>query len=201
MANTDNAPDRPEEIDVEIDVGDIPEEFRDTGEPADDTDVRIAELEGALAIAKDQHLRALAETENVRRRGLQEVEKARNFAVERFAQDLLSVADNMARALTVIPAERDEALAGFITGVELTGKELYAVFARHGLEKVAGEGAAFDPNVHQAVAQIPSNVPAGAVAQVFQDGWTLKGRLVRQAMVAVSAGAPKAPPAEAEAPE
>ncbi len=160
-----------------------------TGEDATPQD-RIAELEAELASLNDRLLRALAETDNVRKRALKDREDAARFASRRFAEDMLAVADNLRRALEA-GAEQ-----GLVEGVELTVKELDTVFQRHGIERVVAAGARFDPNLHQAMfEQETDRTEAGAVAQVLRDGYTIHGRLLRPAMVAV-AKAPAPPPAE-----
>jgi molecular chaperone GrpE len=165
-----------------------PEEAEDFGEKLV---ARLAEAEAEIAALKDQALRALAEQENVRRRAQKDMADARAYAVSKFAESLLSVADNLGRALATAPEtlKGDAAFDAFLTGVEMTERELLAAFERHGLKRVGGPGDKFDPAIHQAVAQIPSDAPAGDIAQVFQPGYVLSGRTLRAAMVAVSAGA------------
>lgn len=156
----------------------------------------IAQLEAERADLKEQLLRAIAETGNVRMRAERDVAAARDFGVDRFARDLLGVADNLERALKVAQdaaGETDrqtwpDSLRNLFEGVELTGRALMHAFDRNQLKKLAPLGEAFDPNLHQAVAQIPSGLPAGQVAELFQPGYTLAGRVLRAAMVAVSAG-------------
>src|SRR5690606_37736364 len=137
----------------------------------------VAVLEAELAKARDEMLRALAEVENTRRRAERTAQEARAYAIDRFALDLLSVADTLGRALAAAPrgdfAERFRTL---VTGVELTEKALLDAFARHGLRRVGAKGDAFDPNLHQAVAQAPSDVPAGKIAEVMQPGYVLNDR-------------------------
>lgn len=149
-------------------------------------------LEAELAKAKDDVLRALAEVENTRRRAERQAQEARAYAIDRFANDLLPVADTLARALDAAPAgwrdNGDDALRNLLTGLEMTERSLIDVFARHGLKRVGAKGETFDPNRHQAVAQIPSSHPAGAIAEVMQPGYVLGDRTLRAAMVAVSAG-------------
>lgn len=142
---------------------------------------------------KNQLLRALAETENVRKRANRQIADEKVYAVERFARDLLSVSDNLNRALESMPPENrgflPDTLRNFIDGVELTQKELVSVLSRHGVKPVdASPGAEFDPVNHQAVTQIPSEYAAGRVASAFQSGWKIGDRTLRAAMVAVSAG-------------
>lgn len=153
---------------------------------------RIAVLEKELAEAKDQALRALAERENIKKRAEREVRAASVYAVEKFAGDMLSVFDNLGRALQVINEKERSNLSenakNLLEGIELTQKELMSVFARHGIKAVPGKGSKFDPNVHQAVAQIPSDEAKGDVAELMQTGFTLGDRTLRAAMVAVSSG-------------
>lgn len=153
-----------------------------------------------LQDTRESLLRALAETENVRKRGERAAQEARSYAIERFARDLVSVADNLARALEAAPADSgDENVRTLVEGLQMTQRAMLETFARHGLKPVGAKGEKFDPNLHQAVTQVPSDAPAGAIAEVFQTGFTLGERTVRAAMVAVSLGSPSAAPA-AEAP-
>jgi molecular chaperone GrpE len=151
---------------------------------------RIAALEAEIADLKDQMLRALADSQNTQRRAQKEVQDARAYAVERFARDLLAIADNLGRALDACsPENREhEAVKPLFVGVEMTERLLADVFSRHGLTRIGAKGETFDPNVHQAVAQFPSEHPANTVAEVMQPGYVLNGRTVRPAMVAVSLG-------------
>jgi molecular chaperone GrpE len=153
----------------------------------------VAALEKERDQLKDAVLRALAETDNVRKRANRQIDEARLYAVEKFARDLLNVSDNLARAVDSVPEGSrglmTDAVKTALEGVELTQKELVNVLARHGVTAVdASPGAAFDPALHQAVTQIPSEHPAGSVAQLFQSGWRIGDRTLRAAMVAVSAG-------------
>lgn len=154
---------------------------------------QVASLEKERDELKNNMLRALAETDNVRKRANRQIEDARLYAVEKFARDLLNVSDNLARAVESVPPESrgimTDAVKTALEGVELTQKELVSVLARHGVTAIdAAPGAAFDPALHQAVTQIPSEHPAGSVAQLFQSGWRIGDRTLRAAMVAVSAG-------------
>lgn len=169
-------------------------EATDAGVPSPDTpdpaDVIVALNEENNRL-KDQVLRAMAEAENVRRRTEKEKADARAFALDRFSSDLLTVADNFDRALSTAPEalKGDPAFDSFLTGIEMTGRELQAVFERHGIKRVGARGDRFDPAVHQAVSQMPSeDVPAGDIAEVFQSGYVLNGRTLRAAMVVVSGG-------------
>lgn len=153
---------------------------------------RIEELELELATLKDQALRAMADAENVKRRSEKEVTAARIFGIERFANDILSVHDNLSRALQTLEgtdkSELGENAKNLVEGIELTEKDLMAVLARHGVTAVPGVGSKFDPNVHQAVANIPSDEDKGNVATVMQSGFKIGDRTLRAAMVAVSTG-------------
>ena len=139
---------------------------------------------------KDRALRVAAEMENLKRRSETQQNDARAFAIQRFAKDLLGVADNLQRALAAAPQDTtDVGVSGLVTGLEMTEKSLLQAFEANGLKRVApGAGERFDPNVHQAVTEQPSTeVPAGTVIQTFQPGYVLFGRTVRPAMVIVAA--------------
>ena len=156
-------------------------------------DQQILALEVEKQELRDQMLRAMAEMENLRKRSEREKADARVYAIEKFARDLLSVSDNMARALDALPEDERDALTeggkGLLGGIEMTQKELHTVLTRHGVTAIEAEpGAAFDPNLHQAVANIPSEHPNGTIASLFQAGWKIGDRTLRAAMVAVSAG-------------
>jgi molecular chaperone GrpE len=151
-------------------------------------DPRIAELQAQAAAAKDQMLRAIAEAENIRKRAERSIDEARIYAIDRFGKDLLQVADMLARGLASAPPSQDERMATFIEGVGLTQKALLEAFAKNGLRAVGAKGEKFDPNLHQAVSQMPSDVPAGHVAEVLQAGFMLQDRTLRAAMVIVSGG-------------
>ena len=152
---------------------------------------RTVELERDLAEAKQQVLYAQAETQNVRRRAEKEAADARVYAVTNFARDILSVADNLARGLQAIPAELrgDEKMKGLVAGLEATGRELDAVFARNGITKIAATGEMLDPNRHQAMLELPSDQPPGTIVQEMQAGYMIKDRLLRPALVGVAKAA------------
>ena len=150
---------------------------------------RTAELESQLAEAKQQVLYAQAETQNVRRRAEKEAQDARAYAATGFARDVLSVADNLSRALAAIPADlrEDEKMKGLVTGLEATGRELDSVFGRHGITKISAVGEALDPNRHQAMMEVPSaDAEPGTVVQEIQSGYMIKDRLLRPALVGVA---------------
>jgi molecular chaperone GrpE len=157
-------------------------------------EARVAALETALAEQKDRLLRALAETENVRRRAQREREDASKYAVTGFAKDLLSAADNLRRALDSLPeAEvKDERTRSLLAGVAATERELLGVFERHGIRRIDPKGERFDHNFHQAIFEVERmDQPAGTVVEVLQPGYVLQDRLLRPAMVGVAKGGPK----------
>jgi molecular chaperone GrpE len=152
---------------------------------------RAAALQAEIDELRSKVLYAQAETQNVRRRLEKDAADAKAYAATGFARDMLSVADNLARALGAIPAElkADEKLKPLVTGIEATAKELDNVFSRHGVTKIAALGAKLDPNLHQAMVELPSEEEAGTIVQEMQAGYTLKERLLRPALVGVSKGA------------
>ncbi|MCV6614021.1 MAG: nucleotide exchange factor GrpE [Cellvibrionaceae bacterium] len=147
---------------------------------------QIEALNNELAQAKDQAIRAQAEAQNVRRRAEQDVEKAHKFGLEKFVGDMLTVVDNLERALGAMDAE-DEALKASREGIELTHKSLLDGLKRHKVEQIDPAGEPFDPEYHQAMTMVPNpEVEPNTVMDVFQKGYTLHGRLVRPAMVVVA---------------
>lgn len=163
-------------------------------QPEDGGPDPIQLLEAEKAALKDQTLRAMAEMENVKRRAQKQVQDERRYAIEKFANDLLTVADNLGRAIDALDDEAKASLSDngrkLLEGVELTSNELHAALSRNGVEVIhAAPGDDFDPNLHQAVSQIPSDQPSGKIAQNFQTGYKIGDRILRAAMVAVSAGA------------
>jgi molecular chaperone GrpE len=162
---------------------------------------REAELETELADAKERLLRALAETENLRRRAMRDLEEAHKYAITNFARELLEVADNLSRALDAVPPRaRDEIdfIRNLADGIAMTEKALLTSFERHQIAKVTPEiGDRFDHNRHQAMFEVETAAqPAGTVAQVLQPGYTIAERLLRPALVGVA----KAPPAKPSGP-
>ncbi len=156
----------------------------------------VAQLQAEKADLQDKLLRALAEAQNVRRRGQQDVERERKFGIERFAKDILSVADNLGRALSVLPNDDDAidpALRNVIVGVQATERELQSVLERHGVTRIESLGRPFNAEFHQAMMEVQDpTVPAGTVVQELAPGYLIAGRLLRAAMVAVSKGGPAA---------
>jgi molecular chaperone GrpE len=138
---------------------------------------------------KDRALRAVAEAENTKKRAETSNNDARAYAIQKFARDLLGVADNLERALQAAPKNADAGEVGLVTGLELTQKSLLQAFESNNLKRVAPEpGEAFDPHLHQAMMEQPSDtVQGGQVLQTLQPGYALFGRTVRPAMVVVAA--------------
>jgi molecular chaperone GrpE len=178
----------------------IPPQAAETPAAADPLAEALARAEAAeaeLARVKDGALRAMADAENVKKRAEREIVEREKYAVSGFAKSLLAVADNLRRALDTVSAEAkaaDPTLGKLVEGVELTERELLGAFEKFGVVKLDPVGKPADPNFHQVVAQVdhPTAAP-GTVAQVFQAGYTLNGRLLREAMVTVAKGAPAAP--------
>jgi molecular chaperone GrpE len=176
-----------------------PDEADKGQDAAPDPFVVIEKLVSENNELKDRALRALAETENMRRRAEKEAADARTYAVTAFARDLLSVFDNLERALGSLTDEQraaaDSALKTLIEGVELTARDMTSVLGRHGVKRLDPKGEKFDPNFHQAMFEAPDeSVPSGAVSQVMQSGWKIGERVLRPALVGVSKGGVKAAP-------
>lgn len=151
---------------------------------------RVAELEAELAEMKNRWMRAVADAENLRRRGERDKQDALKYGVTNFAREMVGVADNLRRALE----SASEELKGsdLVTGVEMTERELQNAFNKAGIKRVEAQGKPFDHNFHQAVFEIPDpSQPAGLVGQVMQDGYVIHDRLLRPAMVGVTKGGPK----------
>jgi molecular chaperone GrpE len=168
------------QAEVEIDQPELPEEQPEN---------QIEELQQKLSTLGEQLLREQAEMQNVRRRAQRDIESAHKYALEKFASELLSVVDNLERAIEAIDAE-DEAQKAVAEGLELTLKTFIEVLGKYNVEAVDPEGQPFDAELHQAVSTVPNNdVEPNTVINVFQKGYTLNGRLVRPAMVVVSTSA------------
>jgi molecular chaperone GrpE len=158
---------------------------------------RVARAEAERDEMKDRLLRTLADMENLRRRTEREVADARAYGATSFARDTLNVADNLRRALESVPAEAragdDGALKALIEGVELTERDLLKTLERHGVRRLEPQGGKFDPNLHQAMFEVPdATVPNGTVVQVVQAGYVIGERVLRPALVGVAKGGPKA---------
>lgn len=169
----------------------VPEDMRDSADAAE-ADMMAEALESFrrdLDNAKQEVLYAQAETQNVRRRLEREKDEARAYAATGFARDILSVADNLSRAVQAIPEalRADESMKGLVFGLEATQREIEKVFASHGITRIAVVGLPLDPNQHQAMLEVPTaDHEAGTVVQEMQAGWMIKDRLLRAAMVAVA---------------
>lgn len=152
----------------------------------------LAAAEAEMVRLKDQALRAMAETENLRRRAEREREDTAKYAIAGFAREILAVGDNLHLALTNIPAEAraaDKWLDNLAVGVEATERELLAVFERFGIHRIDPLGEPFDPNYHQAMTEVAgTGKPAGTVVEVMRAGYVIHDRLLRPAMVAVAKG-------------
>ncbi len=164
-----------------------------------------ADAAALAADLKDKLLRTLAEMENLRKRTAREVTDARVYGVTSFARDMLAVADNMHRALDAVsPALRASAEAGvksLIEGVELTERELLKALEKSGVRQFTPKGEKFDPNVHQAMYEVPDvSVPAGSIVEVVQPGYMIGERVLRPAMVGVSKGGPRTAPPSSSRP-
>lgn len=148
----------------------------------------IAILEDKLAAAQQEVLYAKAETQNVRRRLEKDAADSRAYAATNFARDILSVADNLERALASIPAElrEDDKFKALVTGLEATGREIATVFERHGITRIVSVGETLDPNKHQAMLEQPSEAEPGTILNEMQAGYMIKERLLRPAMVIVA---------------
>ena len=165
----------------------VPEDMLDTGETV--LGGAMTELQEQLDAAKQDALYARAETQNVRRRLEKDITDARAYAATGFARDILSVSDNLARALEALPAElrEDDKLKGFVAGIEATAREIDKVFGLHGISRIAAMGLPLDPNQHQAMLEVPTDsAEAGTIVQELQPGYMIKDRLLRPAMVAVA---------------
>ena len=189
MADNDN--------DNEI-IGDIADDV--TGQTSSD---QLMALQSEVADLKEKHLRALADAENVRRRAERELVDISQYAVTRFARDMLTVSDNLKRALAHLPpdakAEASPSVRSVLDGVEATERELAATLERHGVRPIDTSEGKFDPHLHQAIAEVTAEGKApGSVVDVVQTGYVISDRLLRPAMVTVARGTANggAPPAE-----
>jgi molecular chaperone GrpE len=188
--NQDDTATKPQQSEVEM------EEKLQTGAEIDQPELseeqsenQVEELQQKLSTLGEQLLREQAEMQNVRRRAQRDIESAHKYALEKFAGELLSVVDNLERAIDAIDAD-DEAQKSVAEGLELTLKTFIEVLAKYNVEAVEPEGQPFDADLHQAVSTLPNNdVEPNTVINVFQKGYTLNGRLIRPAMVVVSTSA------------
>jgi molecular chaperone GrpE len=189
MASESPAGDAPDEMPVETSDENLDIPAQPQGLAGE-----LQQLQAEKAELQDKLLRALAETQNVRRRAQQDVERERKFGIERFARDVLSVADNLGRALSALPKDADAidpAVRNVILGVQATERELQSVLERHGVTRIESLGKPFNAEFHQAMMEVEDpTVPAGTVVQEMAPGYLIAGRLLRAAMVAVSKGGP-----------
>ncbi|MGX7895248.1 nucleotide exchange factor GrpE [Tsuneonella sp. HG222] len=181
---------KPRDAAVEAELQGVPEDLidKDMLEEASADGDAIAQLKSDLEAAKQDVLYAKAEAQNVRRRAEKDVADARAYAATGFARDILSVYDNLVRAVEAIPADLhdDPRLKGLVTGVEATQREVEKVFAQHGISRIAAMGLPLDPNQHQAMIEVPSDQEPGTVVTEMQSGWMIRDRLLRPAMVGVA---------------
>lgn len=203
--NSQGENEKPEDLNENVELENEQADFDEAAMDAlSDAEAAAAEEEVPLSIEeqqaaeiaslKEKLLRAMADTENMRRRAEKEKEDAHNYAVTKFARDVLSVADNMRRALDSVPEEarENEAVKNILTGVEMTESELISTLGKHKIEVIKAEGEKFDPNFHQAMFEIENpDVEPGTVLQVVQTGYVISGRLLRPALVGVSKGGQK----------
>jgi molecular chaperone GrpE len=191
MSDENNTPEKqPAEATPEAAAAEQPEAVEAAG--VDPIEVLKAEN----ADLKDRALRVMAEMENLRRRTEKEIKDARQYAVSGFARDMLTVSDNLRRALEALPEDdrknADAGVAALIEGVEMIERDLLNQLEKNGVKKLAPEGQKFDPNFHQAMFEVPNTeVPNNTVVQVMQAGYVIGDRVLRPAMVGVSKGGPK----------
>jgi Molecular chaperone GrpE (heat shock protein) len=175
----------------ELELEEEQQELTATAASQADTTPALAE---ELAKTKDQLLRALADVENIRKRGLREKEETAQYAVTNFARDLLAVADNLERAIQSLETHADETVKALGEGVKITHKELLKVFDKYKVTPIQAVDQPFDPNLHQAMFEIPTDQkPAGTVVQEMQVGYTIASRLLRPSFVGVSKSAETKP--------
>ncbi len=172
---------------VEAELAGVPEELLE--QETDKLGDALDRLREDLEAAKQEVLYAKAETQNVRRRLEKDIADTRAYAATGFARDILTVSDNLSRALEALSAElrEDERLKSFVAGIEATSREIDKVFGLHGISRIAAKGLPLDPNQHQAMLEVPSaDAEPGTVLQELQAGYMIKDRLLRPAMVAVA---------------
>ena len=172
-------------------MADEPTQLPDSENPHAAEFAVLQALQDEVASLKDQRLRALAEAENIRRRAEKEKADANQYAVTKFARDMLGIADNFARALAAVPADvraaADPQVKAVLDGVEATDRQLIQTLERYGVKAVDTSDGKFDPNLHQAIAEVPGNgKPPGSIVDVVQSGFMIGERLLRPAMVTVA---------------
>ncbi len=166
---------------------------------------QVKKLQEEVKTLNERVLRAMAEAENTRRRAQREIEDTRAYSITSFAREMLTVQDNLRRALAHLPEDmkNNEAYKAFVAGVEVTEREVLNIFDRHGIREISPKGEAFDHNLHQAVFEVETTDAApGTIMEVIQEGYVIRDRLLRPAMVGVAkAPQPKEAPQEEEKPE
>lgn len=188
----DNHKSQAEDDAVDKELEGVPEEFLDNGEDEaseDGFEKALDALKADLETAKQDILYAKAEAQNVRRRAEKDVQDARAYAATGFARDVLSVSDNLERAIAAIPESlrEDDKMKALVTGIEATQRELEKVFGQHGVKRITSVGLPLDPNQHQAMMEVPTDEhEEGTIVQEMQSGYMIKDRLLRPAMVGVA---------------
>ena len=190
--NNDNGAEQPPELNDSVEDLNLTAEALETESPEDEP-VEYEPEEDELTLLQDKLQRTFAELENTRRRFDREKQESTKYAIAGFASDILSLADNLERALQAVPPkakQENEEFGNFVEGVALSAKELNSIFERNHIKKIAPAlGEAFSANQHQAVSELPSDThPKGTIVQILQPGYALHDRLIRPAMVMVSAG-------------
>ena len=190
----DNKKAEPQDAAVAEELKGVPDEYLDDAQAREDggedgLDKALDSLRGDLDAAKQDVLYARAETQNLRRRMEKDIADARAYAATGFARDILSVADNLSRAVEAIPEDlrEDSKFKGLVQGIQATQRELEKVFSQHGITRIAAKGMPLDPNQHQAMMEVPTGeAEPGTVVQEMQSGWMIRDRLLRPAMVGVA---------------
>jgi molecular chaperone GrpE len=194
-SNTNGAPDERPDDPLDLDIPQKP-----AAAASSEAEAQLAQLQAEKADLTDRFLRAVADSQNIRRRADQDVERARKFGVEAFAKDIITVADNLGRALQALPPEDklDDATRNVLTGIQATERQLLSTLERHGVTRIEALGKPFNAEFHQAMMEIedPSQ-PTGTVVQELIPGYLIAGRLLRAAMVGVSKGGPMRTPTPA----
>ncbi|TEA78711.1 nucleotide exchange factor GrpE [Allopusillimonas ginsengisoli] len=182
----DPSVDTSEQLEVNLDSGNPGEDaLQDQAFPQEDLSSLLSEAQEQVARYHEDLLRAKAEVENIRRRAQEDVAKARKFGTESFAESLIPVKDSLEAALSL----SDQTAQAWKEGVEATLRQLNTAFERNAMKEVApGQGDRFDPHLHQAISSVPSELPEGTVVQLLQKGYTIADRVLRPALVMVSAG-------------
>lgn len=184
----------PENIELELEEETPDSKLEDENESIDEVEADVEELQAEIQKLREDYLRAFADAENTKRRCVQEIEKNQKYAISSFAKSLLSVADNLHRAIEAVNTEENkENCEALLKGIELTEAELMKVFNKFGITKMDIIGQVFDPNFHQVIQEVEDqDKPAGTVIAELQTGYMLNDRLLREAMVVVSKGGPTA---------